>query len=57
MLYIFSMLGYGGTDKPLDASLYRIKLMAKDLSDILDAENLDKVIVIGHDWYVIYYFV
>lgn len=46
------MLGYGGTDKPLDEKLYRIKLMADDLTDILDAEKLDRVIVIGHDWYV-----
>ena len=44
------MLGYGGTDKPTDPAVYKGTLMAKDMVDILDAEKIAKVIVIGHDW-------
>ena len=44
-------LGYGGTDKPTDPAVYKGTLLAKDLVDILDAEKLDKVIAVGHDWY------
>ena len=44
-------LGYGGTDKPTDPAAYKGTLLAKDLVDILDAEKLDKVVAIGHDWY------
>ncbi|KAK7694220.1 hypothetical protein QCA50_001400 [Cerrena zonata] len=43
-------LGYGGTDKPLDPAEYKGTLLAKDLIDIVDAEKVDKVIAIGHDW-------
>jgi soluble epoxide hydrolase / lipid-phosphate phosphatase len=45
------MLGYGRTDKPLDAEPYQTKLLAKDVVDILDAEKVDRAVVIGHDWY------
>ena len=44
-------LGYGGTSKPTDYKEYRHKLIAQDLVDILDAEGLQSVIGIGHDWY------
>ncbi|TRM64517.1 Alpha/Beta hydrolase protein [Schizophyllum amplum] len=44
------MLGYGGTDKPADPLAYRGSLMARDLVDILDAEEAERVIAIGHDW-------
>jgi soluble epoxide hydrolase/lipid-phosphate phosphatase len=44
------MLGYGGTDKPTDASLYLHTAIAQDLLDILDAEKVEKSVVIGHDW-------
>lgn len=43
-------LGYGGTSKPTDASLYNSKSMTEDVIGILDAEGIDKVIAIGHDW-------
>jgi soluble epoxide hydrolase / lipid-phosphate phosphatase len=46
------MLGYGGTDKPTDPAAYVPSLLTKDVIDILDAENLDKVVAIGHDWCV-----
>lgn len=44
------MLGYGGTDKPTEPAAYKGTLMAKDMVDILDAENVEKAIAIGHDW-------
>ena len=45
-------LGYGGTDKPTDPVAYKATLLAKDIIEIIDAEKLDKVIAIGHDWQV-----
>ncbi|KAI0791304.1 alpha/beta-hydrolase [Abortiporus biennis] len=44
------MLGYGGTDKPTDPAAYVGSGLAQDLVDILDAEGINKAIVIGHDW-------
>lgn len=44
------LLGYGGTDKPTDAESYRMKLMAKDIIDILDHERVASAVAIGHDW-------
>ena len=49
-LIVPDMLGYGGTDKPVDPEKYRTKLLCADIIDILDAENIDKCIAIGHDW-------
>jgi soluble epoxide hydrolase/lipid-phosphate phosphatase len=49
-LVVPDMLGYGGTDKPLDKKEYLHSLMTKDVTEILDAEGLDKVVAIGHDW-------
>ncbi|THH32677.1 hypothetical protein EUX98_g1520 [Antrodiella citrinella] len=49
-IFIPDMLGYGGTDKPTDPAEYRMKLIAKDVVDLLDEENIEKVVVVGHDW-------
>ncbi|TFY77300.1 hypothetical protein EWM64_g6712 [Hericium alpestre] len=49
-LVVPDMLGYGGTDKPTDTKLYVTSALARDVVELLDAENLHKVIVIGHDW-------
>jgi soluble epoxide hydrolase / lipid-phosphate phosphatase len=43
-------LGYAGSSKPADSASYALNLMARDLCEILDAENLDQVISLGHDW-------
>ncbi|WYZ35509.1 hypothetical protein EsH8_X_000156 [Colletotrichum jinshuiense] len=43
-------LGYGGTSKPTDKADYGIQRMATDVVEILDAEKLDKVVSLGHDW-------
>jgi pimeloyl-ACP methyl ester carboxylesterase len=47
------LLGYGGTDKPTDPRSYGLKGMSNDVKEILDAEGVDKAVVIGHDWYVV----
>jgi soluble epoxide hydrolase / lipid-phosphate phosphatase len=46
------MLGFGRTSRPLDVNAFRQNLRAKDIIDILNKENIDKVVGIGHDWYV-----
>ncbi|KEY75132.1 hypothetical protein S7711_01584 [Stachybotrys chartarum IBT 7711] len=43
-------LGYGGTSKPTDTKLYACKDMVVDIAEILDAEDLPRVISVGHDW-------
>ncbi|RXW14553.1 hypothetical protein EST38_g11300 [Candolleomyces aberdarensis] len=49
-LVVPDMLGYGGTDKPVNHKEYLHSLLAKDLVDILDHERVTNVIAIGHDW-------
>ncbi|KAH6652832.1 epoxide hydrolase [Truncatella angustata] len=44
------MLGYAGSSKPTDPSAYEYSAHTKDLTEILDAESVDKVISVGHDW-------
>jgi soluble epoxide hydrolase / lipid-phosphate phosphatase len=43
-------LGYGGTSKPTDQAEYAWPSLAADAVHILDAEKLDKVVSVGHDW-------
>ncbi|OAL37536.1 hypothetical protein AYO20_03043 [Fonsecaea nubica] len=43
-------LGYAGTSKPSDVSMYKWSGQCADLAEILEAEDVKKVIVIGHDW-------
>jgi len=49
-LIVPDMLGYGGTAKPTDPQQYAASLIVKDITDIIDAENIDRCIVVGHDW-------
>lgn len=51
-LVVPDMLGYGGTDKPVETESYILSHLAKDIVDILDAEKVENVIAIGHDWSV-----
>jgi soluble epoxide hydrolase/lipid-phosphate phosphatase len=44
------LLGYNGTSKPTDPSLYNSKDMSNDLIEILDHEKIQKIISVGHDW-------
>ncbi|KAF5010043.1 hypothetical protein FDECE_3761 [Fusarium decemcellulare] len=43
-------LGYAGSDKPNDTSLYSYKGQSDDLVDILDNEEASLTVVVGHDW-------
>ena len=45
-----NLLGYGKTYSPLDENEYKTKSMVQHLIALLDHLNLDKVIVLGHDW-------
>ncbi|KAF5344592.1 hypothetical protein D9758_013904 [Tetrapyrgos nigripes] len=49
-LVVPDMLGYAGTSIVFDAASYKHTLLAKDVMDVLDAEKIQKAIVIGHDW-------
>ncbi|TFK39366.1 Alpha/Beta hydrolase protein [Crucibulum laeve] len=44
------LLGYGKTSHPEDAKEYQLVDIAEDVIDILNNENVEKVILIGHDW-------
>ncbi|GJE89531.1 alpha/beta hydrolase [Phanerochaete sordida] len=44
------MLGYGGTAKPAASAAFVPSLISRDIVDILDAEKLDTVVAVGHDW-------
>ncbi|KAK2031119.1 alpha/beta-hydrolase [Colletotrichum zoysiae] len=43
-------LGYGDSSRPTDEKAYACDELAADYIAILDAEGIDKVIAIGHDW-------
>lgn len=46
------MLGFGGTDKPLETEFYATSLIGKDIIDVVDKLELPgSVIAVGHDWY------
>ena len=49
-LIVPDLLGYGGTDKPTDVKDYKYSAMTADMIDIMNAENVQKVVAIGHDW-------
>lgn len=49
-LVIPDCLGYGGTAKPTDPKEYNPIGLTRDFCDILDAEEVNQVIVGGHDW-------
>jgi len=44
------LLGYGETDKPTEVEAYAFKPMCKQIKGILDAEGVEKVIGLGHDF-------
>lgn len=45
-----NLLGYGKTYSPLDKNEYKTKSMVEHLISLLDHLNLNKVVVLGHDW-------
>lgn len=52
-LLVPDLLGFGGSALPVDPESYRPSDICRDILDILDAENVQQVVVIGHDLYVI----
>ncbi|EEH36523.1 hypothetical protein PAAG_06941 [Paracoccidioides lutzii Pb01] len=49
-LIIPSLLGYSPTSTPTTPATYNSQDMSADLAELLAAENIDKVVAIGHDW-------
>jgi len=43
-------LGYGGSDKPTEVAAYSTKNLANDMVALLDAEDISKAVIVGHDW-------
>jgi soluble epoxide hydrolase/lipid-phosphate phosphatase len=44
------MLGYGGTQKPIEASEYSTQKLCADLAALLDLLEIKNAVFIGHDW-------
>jgi pimeloyl-ACP methyl ester carboxylesterase len=44
------MRGFGASDKPVDVESYRLTRAVADLVAILDALDVDRARVVGHDW-------
>jgi pimeloyl-ACP methyl ester carboxylesterase len=44
------LLGYGDSSKPTSLEAYNLKDISGHLTEILDAEGLDDVVGVGHDW-------
>lgn len=44
------MRGYGGTDKPPAVSDYTMQKLIGDLTGLLDRLEIDRALVVGHDW-------
>ena len=42
--------GYGGTDAPEAIDAYTIHHLVGDLTGLLDALEIDKAVIVGHDW-------
>ncbi|KAF7302030.1 Epoxide hydrolase hydrolase [Mycena indigotica] len=44
------MLGYGGSDAPVDALEYTTKRLTSDLAALLTKLGVDRAVIVGHDW-------
>ena len=42
--------GYGETDAPQAIDTYSIHHLVGDLTGLLDALEIDKAVIVGHDW-------
>ncbi len=42
--------GYGRSDKPADRAAYKMDQLVGDLIGLLDHYNVEKAVVVGHDW-------
>jgi len=44
------MRGYGETDAPADPAQYRTAVISGDIVGLLDALELERAVIVGHDW-------
>ena len=44
------MRGYGKTDAPADPAEYRTSVICADIAGLLDALEIEKAVIVGHDW-------
>ncbi len=44
------MRGYGETDAPAEPAAYRTTEICADIAGLLDALEIEKAVVVGHDW-------
>ncbi|HEY91048.1 MAG TPA: alpha/beta hydrolase [Dehalococcoidia bacterium] len=44
------MRGYGETDKPEGIQAYDMEHLVADMTGLLDALELEKAVIVGHDW-------
>lgn len=44
------LLGYGETDKPTELEAFALRPMAAQIAAILEAEGVEKVVALGHDF-------
>ncbi|MGD9935297.1 MAG: alpha/beta fold hydrolase [Dehalococcoidia bacterium] len=44
------MRGYGETDAPADSEGYRSASICADIAGMLDALEIEKAVIVGHDW-------
>ncbi|MBI5948010.1 MAG: alpha/beta hydrolase [Chloroflexi bacterium] len=44
------MRGYGDTDAPPDPAQYRTSVICADIAGLLDALEIEKAVIVGHDW-------
>ncbi len=44
------LLGYRGSDKPVDLEEYRLKKMAEDVFSLLDTLGVGSCFAVAHDW-------
>lgn len=51
-LIVPDMLGYGGTDKPLEVKAYVGSGLANDIVDLMDGEEVQNAVCVAHDWWV-----
>ena len=42
--------GYGATEAPDGVSHYRLEVLRQDIVALLDAMQIDRVYLVGHDW-------
>lgn len=48
-IVVVDMLGYGESDKPREIEALAYDVVAKDMIEILDVENISRIISVGHD--------